>query len=194
MKVIFLEDVPNVGRAGETGEVADGYGRNYLLPQNLAVLADSRSSNVVEAQLKKIARRQALVEAEMKELAGQLEGKEFVFKARAGAKDRLYGSITHADIAEELSKSSGYEVDKKKIELEEPIHQLGSYEVTIRLAKDIVPTVKITVVAEEEKKEEKKEESKEGKKKGKAKKQEESEEVKQEETAEKQEESEEEQK
>ena len=189
MKVIFLEDVPNVGRAGETGEVADGYGRNYLLPQNLAVLADSRSSNVVEAQLKKIARRQALVEAEMKELAGQLEGKEFVFKARAGAKDRLYGSITHADIAEELSKSSGYEVDKKKIELEEPIHQLGSYEVTVRLAKDIVPTVKLTVVAEEEEKEE----SKEGKKEKKAEKKEESKEVKQEETAEKQEESEEEQ-
>ncbi len=182
MKVIFLEDVTNVARAGETREVVDGYGRNYLIPRKLAVLADSRSSNVVEAQLKKITHRRALVEAEMKELAGQLEGKEFVFKARAGAKDRLYGSITHADIAEELSKSSGYEIDKKKIELEEPIHQLGSYEVTVRLAKDIVPTVKLTVVAEEEKKEE----SKEGKKEKKA--------EKEEKKAEKQEESEEEQK
>ena len=69
MKVIFLEDVPNVGRAGESGEVADGYGRNYLLPQKLAVLADSRASNLVAAQLKKIAHRRALVEAEMKQLA-----------------------------------------------------------------------------------------------------------------------------
>ena len=156
MKVIFLEDVSHMGRAGETKEVADGYGRNYLIPQKLAVLANSQASNIVAAQLKKLAHRQLMYESEMKELAARLEGKEYILKARAGSKGRLYGSITNADIAEELGNSSGYEIDKKKIEMEEAIHQLGSYEVAVRLAKDIVPTIKLTVVADEEGKKEEK--------------------------------------
>ena len=162
MKVIFLEDVSDVASAGETKEVADGYGRNYLLPQKLAVLANSQASNIVEAQMKKLAHRQAQFEGEMQELAGKIEGTEIVIKARAGAKERLYGSITNADIAKELSQSSGYEIDKRKIELEEPIHQLGSYEIIVRLAKDIMPAIKVTVASEGEKEEEA-EESKEEK-------------------------------
>ncbi|MFC1916160.1 50S ribosomal protein L9, partial [Chloroflexota bacterium] len=138
MKVVFLEDVPGVAEAGEMKEVADGYGRNFLIPKKLAVLADSGATHIIEAQLKKRARRQAQTEAEMKELAQQLEGQEIVLKARAGATDRLYGSITNADIAEELSKSAGLVVDKRKIELAEPIREVGSYEIAIRLTKDIV--------------------------------------------------------
>lgn len=164
MKVVFLEDVPNVAETGEIKEVADGYGRNFLIPKKLAVLADAQAAHIVEAQLKKKARLQAETEAEMRELAQQLEGQEVVLKARAGAKDRLYGSITNADIAEELSKSAGLMVDKRKIELDEPIREVGSYEIAIRLTKDIIPKIKLTVTEEEgkkrkvEKAEEKKEE------------------------------------
>jgi len=166
MKVVFLEDVPNVAEVGEMKEVADGYGRNFLIPKKLAILADSQAASIIEAQLKKKARLQAETEAEMGELAQQLEGKEIVLKARAGAKDRLYGSITTADIAEELSKSAGLVVDKRKIELEESVREIGSYEVAIRLTKDIIPRIKLTVMEEEEK--EGKEKKGKGKKERKA--------------------------
>ncbi len=158
MKVIFLEDVPNVAEVGEVKEVADGYARNYLLPKKLAVLANSAASTIVEAQLKKKARLQAQTEAEMAELAQQLEGKEITLKAKVGAKERLYGSITTADIADEIRSCLGLDIDKRKIELAEPIRELGSYEVTIRLFKDIVPKIKLTVVAEEKETEAKKKE------------------------------------
>jgi large subunit ribosomal protein L9 len=162
VKVIFIEDVPNVARAGERKVVADGYGRNYLLPRKLAVLADSRASNVVEAQLKKIAQRQAQAEAEMAEVAGKLNGMEFTIRAKAGEKERLYGSITSADIADEISKSAGLDIDKRKIELAEPIRELGSYDINISFTHDITAVIKLTVVAEEvaEAKEEKTEKRK----------------------------------
>jgi len=165
VKVIFLEDVTNVAKAGETREVADGYGRNFLIPRNLAVLAGSSASNMVEAQLKKQAKRQAETEAEMLELAVQLEGKEIILKARTGAKERLYGSITSTDIVAELSNSTGLVIDKRKVELAESIRQLGSYDVTIRLTKDVTPKIKLTVVGEEVE-EKDKEEEKKGKEKG----------------------------
>ncbi len=170
MKVVFLEDVPDVAETGEIKEVAAGYARNFLIPKKLAIMADARATHIVEVQLKKKARLQAETEAEMRELAKQLEGQKIALKARAGAKERLYGSITNADIAEELSKSAGLVVDKRKIELDEPIREVGSYEIAIRLTKDIIPKIKLTVKEEEEKKEEgkgKKEEGK-GKKRSKA--------------------------
>jgi len=173
MKVVFLEDVPNVAEAGEVKEVADGYGRNFLIPRKLAVLADAKSANIVEARLKKKARIQAETEAEMRELAQQMEGKEVVIKARSGAKGQLYGSITNADIAEELSKSTGLVVDKRVIELEEPIRQVGSYEIAIRLTADIMPKIKVTIVEEEKEGKEKEEEEEKRKKKAKAEKTEE---------------------
>jgi len=173
MKVVFLEDVPNVAEAGEMKEVADGYGRNFLIPRRLAVLADAKSANIIEAQLKKKARIQAETEAEMRELAQQMEGKEVIIKARSGARGRLYGSITTADIAEGLSKSTGLVVDKGVIELEEPIRQVGSYEIAIRLTKDIMPKIKVTIVEEEKEGKEKEEEKGKGKKRAKAEKTEE---------------------
>ena len=139
MKVIFLQDVPNVARAGEIKEVASGYGRNFLIPKKLAVLANSPAVSTIEAQLKIKAGSQVQTEAELVEQAHHLDGKEIVLEARVGAKDRLYGSITSADIAAELQNSTGVVVDKRKLELAEPIRQLGSYEVAIRLAKDIIP-------------------------------------------------------
>jgi len=148
MKVIFLQDVPNVARAGEIKEVADGYGRNFLIPKKLALLAKSPAS-IIESQHKIKVQSQAENRAKMVELAQQLEGKEIILQARAGAKDQLYGSITHADIASELNKTTGADIDKRKIELAEPIRQLGSYEVAIRLAGDIIPKIKVTVKEKE---------------------------------------------
>ncbi len=148
MKVVFLQDVPNVARAGEIKEVASGYGRNFLIPQKLALLASSPASSVIEAQ-RKISARNQQPETEVVELANQLDGREVFLKAQVGAKDRLYGSITNADIAAELESATGLVIDKKKIELAKPIHQLGSYEVTIRLAKDVIPKIKVTVTEEE---------------------------------------------
>jgi large subunit ribosomal protein L9 len=147
MRVIFLEDVPNVARAGDIKEVANGYGRNYLIPQKLARLANSPATNLPEIQRQLATRNQS--EEALVKLANQLEGREVTLKARVGAKDRLYGSITSADIAAELQESAGVAIDKRKIELAEPIRQLGSYEVVVRLAKDIVPKIKVTVTAEE---------------------------------------------
>jgi len=148
MKVVFLEDVPGVARSGEIKEVADGYVRNFLIPKKLALIANSAAIKLAEARCRVKARQQAETEAELQELAKQIDGKEITLKARAGSKDRLYGSITSADIAAELEKSDGVVVDKRKIDLEEHIHQLGSYEITVRLGRDITPKVKVSVIEE----------------------------------------------
>ena len=145
MKVIFLEDVPKVAKLGEIKEVADGYGRNFLIPKKLAVPATTGIFNQLEAQRRVQAKKQAQIEAELVELAHQLDGKEVILKAKAGAKDRLYGRITSADIAAELERTTGVVVDKRKIELAEPIRQLGSYEVSIKLGKDVMPKITVTV-------------------------------------------------
>ena len=144
MKVIFLQDLPKVAYAGEVKEVADGYARNFLIPKQIAMVAKPGAINIVAAQQSKMV-------TEYTELANKLEGLEINLKARAGAKERLFGAITTADIAAELNNTAGLDVDKRKIELAKPIHELGSYEVTIRLAKDIVPKIKVTVTEEETK-------------------------------------------
>ena len=145
MKVVFLQDVPNVAKAGEVKEVSTGYGRNYLIPKKLAVLASTQAMSQVETTQKARAR----TEKEMAGIASQLDGKEVSLKAHAGAKERLYGSITSADIAAELERATGLVVDKRKIELDKPIHQLGDYELTIHLGKDITPKIKVSVIEEE---------------------------------------------
>jgi large subunit ribosomal protein L9 len=157
VKVVFIEDVPDVAMAGETREVADGYGRNYLLPKKLAVLANSGASNILEAQMKKVLVKRAQAAAEMAEAASKIDGTEITIKARVGESERLYGSVTSADISEELKKATGQVVDKRKIVLEEPIRQLGSHDITVAFTHDITASIKVIVEAEEivEKKEEK---------------------------------------
>jgi large subunit ribosomal protein L9 len=147
MKVVFLKDVPRVAKAGEIKEVASGYGRNFLIPQELAMLASPQAISLAEAQRRAKAHQQAESETELLELARELEGKEITLEARVGAQEHLYGSITNADIAAELESSAGLVVDKRKIELAEPIRELGSYEVAVRLAKEIVPKIQVTVMA-----------------------------------------------
>lgn len=150
MKVVFIEDVPNVGKAGELKEVPDGYGRNFLIPKKLATPATTDAIKNIEAQIKKRAIIEAKTEEELVELAAQLEGKEVNIEARIGEQDRLYGSITASDIAEKLKSSSGLNVDKRKIELDEPIRQVGSHEVILRLGKEITAKITVTVTGKPE--------------------------------------------
>lgn len=149
MKVIFLQDIPNVARAGDQKEVADGYGRNYLLPKGLAALATAANTDKMKAIQKKIVHQRELAEAELKELAAKIEGTELVFEAKAGSTEKLFGSITSNDIADELVKTLRVSIDKKKIELEEPIKKTGEHEVTIKLGKDIEPKIRVKVIAKE---------------------------------------------
>jgi large subunit ribosomal protein L9 len=158
MKVVFLEDVKNVAKAGDTKEVADGYARNYLLPKKLALLSKPGAVAAVKAQIEARAETEKL-----KKLAAEIDGKEITFKVKMGAKDRMHGSITAANISTELKSLTGQEVDKRKIELEESIKQLGSYDITVKLAKDIEPKIKVTLIEKE--KEPEKEAAKEPEKK-----------------------------
>ena len=145
MKVIFLEDVRNVAKAGELKEVADGYGRNYLLPKKLAVVSRPGAVAAVKAQI------EARAETEkMKKLAAEIDGKEITFHVKIGTKERMHGSITAANIATELQSITGQTVDKRKVELVEPIKQLGNYDIAIKLAKDIEPKIKVNILKKEE--------------------------------------------
>jgi large subunit ribosomal protein L9 len=144
MKVVFLEDVPNVAKAGDVKEVADGYGRNYLIPKKLAVISRPGAETQVKAQI------EARAETEkMKKLAADIEGKELTLKVKMGAKERMHGSITAANIATELKSVTGHDIDKRKIDLADPIKHLGSYDIAIKLIKDIEPKIKVHIVEKE---------------------------------------------
>jgi large subunit ribosomal protein L9 len=169
MKIVLLEDIAGTGKAGEIKEVSKGYAKNFLLPRKLALIATPAVTKQVESRLEKEKLEESIDREKLVELAQQIEGKEMRFKARLGAGERLFGSITAADVAEELSRAIGSVIDKKKIDIEKPFRQTGSYEIAVKLASDIKP--KITVVIEEEEKEAEVEEKKEpakGKEKKKA--------------------------
>ena len=148
MKVVFLQDVSVKGKKGEISEVADGYARNYLFPQGLAVPATPAAIKVAKTQSEERAQRQVRQQEELGELIERLEGKELHFKVRAGVKGRLHGAVTSADIAAELSQLVDFEIDKKRVGLDEPLHHLGSYEIAISLGTG--SEAKIKVVIEEE--------------------------------------------
>jgi large subunit ribosomal protein L9 len=149
MKVVFLESVPNVAKVGEVKEVADGYGRNFLLPRKLALLATPSALKEAEVQVQKQHEREERFAAELGLLAQQLEGYVVTFSAKVVEEGRLYGSIRDSDIADELSKLTGLDIERRKVELEEPIRQLGEYEVTVRLSKDLAPAIKVIITQEE---------------------------------------------
>ncbi|MFC1963558.1 50S ribosomal protein L9 [Chloroflexota bacterium] len=148
MKVIFIEDVPNVARAGEAKEVTNGFGRNFLLPKRLAVIATPAELKKLESRCEADAKRETQWKQEATSLAERLQEITVVFKRRVGAKERLYGSVTSADIAEEIKRLSGHEIDKRKIELDEPIHDIGSHQASIKLAKDVSAVIQVVVEAE----------------------------------------------
>ena len=156
MKVIFLEDVVNVAKAGDVKDVADGYGRNYLLPKKLALVSRPGAVALVKSQI------EAKAETEKwKKLAADIEGKEITFQVKMGAKERMHGSITSNNIATELQNLIGQAIDKRKVDLAESIKTLGSYDVAIKLTKGIEPKIKVNVVAKEAEKEAVKETAKE---------------------------------
>jgi large subunit ribosomal protein L9 len=149
MKVVFLEDVSTKGKKGEIRDVADGYARNYLIPKGLAVVA---TPGAMKQAQEKLASQEKVIERkkyDLKALAGKINGRELHFIAKAGDKGRIHGSITATDIAKTLSEVANEPVDKKKIELEEPLKSLGEYDINIRFYKEINARVK--VIVEEEK-------------------------------------------
>jgi large subunit ribosomal protein L9 len=125
MEVLLLKDLSQLGRAGEVKRVAEGYARNYLIPRGLAVMATPGAIKQAEKQREAAARRQVKELSQAQALAQALDGLTVTFQARAGESDRLYGSITSANIAEALEEQVGQEVDRRKIDLEEPLKQLG---------------------------------------------------------------------
>ena len=148
LKVIFLKNVPNVAKADETKEVNDGYARNYLIPKKLAVPAQVDMQQHIDAQKRFLAKEQAAHEAELQSLSKQLQGLSIKLKGKTGAKGQLYGSITNNDIAEAISIAIGNTIDKRKIELNEPIRAIGNFEATVRLSSTITPKIEIIIEAE----------------------------------------------
>ncbi len=149
MKLLFLKDVKGTARAGELKEVADGFARNFLLPKGLAVLATegAQKNAAVKKQIVQTKKERAKTEAES--LAEQLAGVRVTFTAKVGDQHRLYGSITSADIAEEVSKVLGLAVDKRKIMLDEPLKHLGEFQVPVRVSASLEPKVTVTIVKAE---------------------------------------------
>jgi large subunit ribosomal protein L9 len=146
MKVILIQDVPKLGSAGTIQDVANGYARNYLIPQGMATIATKGSIKQVEERQAAEAKRIAKQEEELRGLSERIQGTRIEIDARVGEQGRLYGSITSADIAERLSAAVGEEIDRRKIELDEPIRTVGEHEITVRLVGKLMPV--ITVAAE----------------------------------------------
>ncbi|HEX6348938.1 MAG TPA: 50S ribosomal protein L9 [Candidatus Dormibacteraeota bacterium] len=145
---MLTKDVANVGRAGDVKEVADGYGRNFLLPRKLAVPARAG----VEAEAKKIrdasARREAKDRDEAQALAAEIGNKTVVVRLRTGAEDKAFGAVTNADIASALKAQHQVEVDRHKIDLKEPIKQLGEHQVALRLHRDVEAQINLIVTSD----------------------------------------------
>ena len=149
MKVLLTKDVYKLGRAGDIKKVADGYGRNYLLPQGLAVIATAGAIKQVEKIRSRAEVTRAQQNSELKDLASQINGLTIVFGAKAGETGKLYGSITTQDMATAIQEKTRYEVKKGQIDMQ-PIRNLGEYTAHVRLTMDLVPEVKIIVHREGE--------------------------------------------
>jgi large subunit ribosomal protein L9 len=149
MEVILRDHVENLGRRGDVVKVADGYARNYLLPRKLALPATPGNMKVVERQRKVADAAEAAERAGAEAFAVRLSRAECVMARRVGEHQTLYGSVTAADIAEELG-NQGFDVDKRKIQLAEPLKQIGEFSVPIKLHRDVVAHVQVKVTALEE--------------------------------------------
>jgi len=149
MKVLLIKDVYKLGRAGEVKKVADGFGRNFLLPQRLAVLATPGAMKTAEKIRGQAEIQRAKLNSELAELAAQIGGVTLTFSAKAGDTGKLYGSITTQDVATALQEQTRYEVRRQQIDLQ-PIRELGEFTAHIRLTMDLVPEVKIIVHREGE--------------------------------------------
>ncbi len=150
MKILLTEDVPSLGLAGEVHTVARGYARNYLIPRREAIIATrgalKQAEDIRQAAIRKRAQERSNADAQAVVLSGQ----QLLFNVRAGENDRLYGSITTSDIAESLEETVQFEVDRRRIVLNQPIRELGLYDVTMRLMTEVEATFAVAVVREGE--------------------------------------------
>jgi large subunit ribosomal protein L9 len=147
MQVILLEDIPSLGKAGDLVKVSDGYGRNYLIPKEKAILATEKSLKVLEHQKLQVQHRMGKVKKDSASLAKQIESLSCTFSKSVGESGKLFGSITSMDI-ESYLKENGIDVDRKKIRLEEPIKNLGMFTVPIKLHPEVTANLRIWVVQE----------------------------------------------
>jgi large subunit ribosomal protein L9 len=149
MEVILREDIEKLGSRGETVKVADGYARNFLLPKRLAVVANESNKKIVEQERHAHVRKEAKLVDEAQDLSKLLTGVSVTIAQKAGEADQLFGSVTSKDIAEALA-AQNFIIDRRKIQLEEPIKQLGEFKVPVKLHKDVTAEITVMVVKEEE--------------------------------------------
>jgi large subunit ribosomal protein L9 len=149
MKVLLLKDVYKLGRAGDVKRVADGYGRNYLLPQGMAILATPSALKMTERIKEKANIQRAIINQEMDAVAKQIAGLTLTFPAKASETGKLYGSVTTQMIAEAIKAKTGVDIARRQIDTQ-PLRMLGEYKVHIRLTVDLVPTIDVTVYREGE--------------------------------------------
>jgi large subunit ribosomal protein L9 len=147
MEVILKEDVDKLGSRGDVVKVAEGYGRNFLLPRKLAIEATAANRAVIEQMKAAAVRRVAREKGDAEALAKQLTGVELSFTRKSGEHDQLFGSVTSADIAREL-EAKGLNIDRRKIQLDEPLKHVGDFNVPIKLHKEVVVPIKVTVQKE----------------------------------------------
>ena len=147
MEVILKEDVVKLGSRGDVVKVADGYGRNYLLPRKLAIEASAANKAVIEQMKAAAVRRSAKEKTQAEALAKQFDGLSVSFHRRSGEHDQLFGSVTSGDIAEALAKKS-FDLDRRKIQLHEPLKTLGEFTVPIRLHRDVTTHLKVIIEKE----------------------------------------------
>jgi large subunit ribosomal protein L9 len=147
MEVILREDVDKLGHRGQVVKVAAGYARNFLLPKRLAVAATESNKKIVEQERQAHLRKEAKLASEAADLGKLLSAVTVTIVSKAGENDQLFGSVTAKDIAEGLEKQ-GFQIDRKKIHLEEPIRQLGEHKVSVRLHKDVSVDIGVNVVRE----------------------------------------------
>jgi len=147
MKLVLLEDVDKLGKRGNVVSVKDGYGRNFLIPRKLAMPATEGNLKQIELEAKKYKVKEAKEETDAQSMKGDLEKLSLTIPMKAGEADVLFGSVTSADIASALEKE-GYTIDKRKIDIGEPIKRLGVYHVPIKLFRTVTAEVKVWVVKE----------------------------------------------
>jgi large subunit ribosomal protein L9 len=148
MEVILREDIDKVGNRGEIVKVAPGFARNFLLPKRLAVPATEANRKIVEQERQAHLRREAKVKSEAEDLSKLLTGVSVTISQKAGEQDQLFGSVTSKDVADALA-AKNFTVDRRKIQLDEPIKQLGEFKVPVKLHKDVTAEVTVIVVREE---------------------------------------------
>ncbi len=147
MKLILREDIPNLGKSGDIVTVKDGYGRNFLLPRKMAVVANEKNLRQVEHDKAVISARQTKLKTQAEADSQRLQAVEVKIRRKVGEQEKLYGSVTALDIAEALA-AQGHRIDRRSVHLTEPIKSLGTHEVEVRLYRDVAAKLRVEVVPE----------------------------------------------